>query len=410
MQHPIDRRQQFSTAIIFGLPLGALTTSFGMTLIQFLILLSVAWWARDGIAVWYRRNGSKLSWIIVAFTGYFVVSLLRALINHQGTETVDGPSRMLFALSCIGFVAWCRPSRDCFWLGLCFGTIGAALIACLQRFFLHMERVEGYAHHPITFGNLALVMGLISLCALYDWRTKSRLVYLPYLAFFCGVLSSILSGSRGGWLALVLLMPLMFLVLRAGRAGAVVLVISALMVLVYHFPGSGVAARLQDAVSDVRLYVDVHELNTNVGIRLELWKASWLMFTEHPWVGVGRDQFHAALLQLAAQGEVKQSQALIHYSSHNDALNFLATGGLLDFSFLVLLYGAPFMFFLRVWRAGDPAVRGPAMGGLILVLSFIGFGLTDVMFWLMMTNVFYVMMTGVLVGFCMQQNSLQIVQ
>ena len=38
---------------------------------------------------------------------------------------------------------------------------------------------------------------------------------------------------------------------------------------------------------------------------------------------------------------------------------------------------------------------------MLLVICFIVFGLTDVMFWLMITQAFYAAMVCVLVGFCL---------
>ncbi|MBI3229278.1 MAG: O-antigen ligase family protein, partial [Burkholderiales bacterium] len=185
----------------------------------------------------------------------------------------------------------------------------------------------------------------------------------------------------------------------------------AVLALAYVVPATGVAHRVDEALSDIQRYMRNQDATTSVGIRLELWKASWMMLSDHPWLGVGRDQFRPALLALAAQGRLPLSPALEFSSSHNDALHFLATGGLLDFSFLLLLYGAPLVFFARVWRQAqqqaDHVRAEAALAGLVLVLCFIGFGLTDVMFWLMMTKVFYVMMVGVLAGFCLIDNSKQ---
>jgi len=398
MQTPILPVTQFATVCLFALPVMALTTSFGMALLQLIMLLASVHLMRTGMTGWYCRHFHELRWLIAAFAGYFLLSLLRTLIHHQGLSSLDGPLRMILALSCIGFVAMLRPQIRYFWLGLYLGTIGACLIALVQRFIVGMERADGYTHHPITFGNLSLAMGLLSCCALAGW-TREQGKWLPLLALACGLAGTILSGSRGSWLALLLIAPLLFA--ARARIGRLVLICAAALVLAYQVPATGISHRAQEAVSEVQLYLGKQDATTKVGIRLELWKASWLIFSDHPWLGAGRDQFHPALQQLAAQGRLQQSPALQFSSSHNDALHFLATGGLLDFSFLLLLYGAPLAFFLRILNAGQTDKHAPALAGVVLVLCFIGFGLTDVMFWLMMPKVFYVMMVCVLAGFCL---------
>jgi ADP-heptose:LPS heptosyltransferase/O-antigen ligase len=329
--------------------------------------------------------------------------LLRMVLDKQGLNTLDGPSRLLFGLSCIGVMVKLRPSPRYFWIGLCAGTVVAAGSALVQVALQGMERAIGFTHHAITFGDLALAMGLMALCGLSEFR-HTRLAWLPGLALLCGMVASILSASRGGWLAL----PLVLILLAVyGRHlyGRRLLILSALALalfaLAFALPATGVAQRIDVGIEEVRRYLTLGDATTSVGIRLELWKASLMMFAEHPWLGVGRDNFDVVLQTLAAQGRLQQSPALTFSSSHNDVLNCLATGGLLDFSLLLLMYGAPLRFFLRQLRLPESGQRPLAMAGLVVVLSFIGFGLTDVMFWLMMPKVFYVMMVCSLIGMCL---------
>jgi O-antigen ligase len=356
----------------------------------------------------YVRHFRTIAYILVGFVGYFLISLFRMQIFGQELKTLDGPSRLLFGLSCIGFVIYFKPSKRWFCWGLCLGAIGAGVLALVQRLVFGIDRVAGFTHHPISFGDLALAMGLMALCTLSVFR-GTRWIALPWLALMAGMLASILSGSRGGWLALpIVAWPL----LHYGRAlygKAIVWSFGfclGLMVLAYVVPATGVAFRLAEAMSDVQGYIQNNDATTSVGIRLELWKASWLMFSEHPLIGVGRDQFDNALQQLAAQGALQISPALSYSSSHNDMLHFLATGGLLDFSCLLLMYGAPAMFFVRILQQPPDSRQISALMGLVLVLCFIAFSLTDVMFWLMMPKVFYVMMTSVLIGFCLTAQEL----
>lgn len=398
---------RYATVLMFALPVLALTTSFGLLLIQLAILPCLL---LVSVRTCYVRHFRTIAAILAAFVGYFLVSLLRYVVYKQGISTLDGPSRLLFGLSCIGFVAALRPSWRLFCIGLCMGVIGAGVLALVQRLVLGMERVEGYTHHPITFGDLALAMGLLAWCTRATLR-QTRWAALPWLALGAGVVTSILSASRGGWLALPLVLwPLLRYAGPAGSEGKPaqfktwglgLVVVLALLALAWVLPFTGVAHRVGEAVSDVQGYLAHNDATTSVGIRLELWKASWRMFQDHPWLGVGRKGFDGALHQLAQQGFLQNSPALSYSSSHNDVLHFLATGGLLDFSCLLMMYGAPLWFFIRILRQPRSRAQNPALMGLVLVLCFIGFGLTDVMFWLMTPKVFYIMMISALMGFCL---------
>ncbi|HEU4375716.1 MAG TPA: O-antigen ligase family protein [Telluria sp.] len=401
-----DRAGAAAGILMFALPALALTTTFGVMLVEVLVLLATAWLWNKGLSAFYAIHARAIRMVVIAFAGYFLVSLARLLVFRDDLHILDGPSRMMFALSCIGFVGLLRPPIRWFWLGLCIGTIGAAAIGLWQWLDLGMDRVDGLTHHPITFGDLSVAMGVMSLCAWSEFR-NSRLAFLPFVALVCGVLASIVSGSRGAWLGLLLVLPPL---LKYGSAvhgkrlaygvGAAL----AFSAIAYAVPATEISRRVDDAVSEVQRYAATRDATTHVGVRLELWRASLMMIAEHPWIGVGRDGFHPALLELARQGRVQQSPALIYSSSHNDVLHTLSTGGVLDFSFLMLMYGAPLAFFWKKLHSGA-ANAAPALAGLLLVVCFIGFGLTDVMFWLMIPKAFYAMMVCALTGFCLANDA-----
>jgi O-antigen ligase len=394
----------FSTALVFLLPALALTTPFGMVLVQLLVLLTAAWLANKGFFRFYIANAHVLGPLVVGFAGYFLVSLARMLYFGQSLSTIDGPSRLLFALVCIGVVGLLRPRIEWFWIGLFAGSIGAAVIASVQWFLHGMERAEGFTHHPITFGDLAMAMGVMSLCALSLFR-QTRLAWMPVVAMLCCVAAAILSGSRGPWLGLLLAV---FPLLKYGSAVhgkrlwcAVGLALVA-FVVAYFVPDSIVARRIGDGVTNVQRYIASNDVNSELGIRFELWKASLMMIAEHPWFGVGRGEFRPSLLALAGQGRVQVTPAFdLVQTGHNDLLHMLATGGLLDFVFLVLMYAGPFYLFRTILKHGGTERAAPALAGLVLVVCFFGFGLTDAMFWLMTPKVFYGMMVCVLAAFCL---------
>jgi O-antigen ligase len=402
-QDQIDYAQILAPLLAFLLPFMSLTVKGGVHIGEAAILLLALWLLNKGLPDFYVRHARLLRWTIAGFAGYFLVSLARLMYFDQPLHTLDGPLRLLLALSCIGVIACLKPDAKWFWLGLCTGSIGAAVIAVVQHFAFGIDRVDGFTHHPITFGDLAVAMGAMSLCALSEFR-RTKFAWLPVLALFAGVLAAVLSGSRGAWLGFFLVLPP--LLRFGGKMQGRMLWYGAAIVLLacvgsYFIPATGVARRVAEAISDVDQYYAAQNAGTNVGIRLELWKASLMMIVEHPWLGVGREAFHSTLQALAAQGRLQHSLALDYSSSHNDVLHTLATGGILDLSFLLLMYAGPLLFFWKVLKQGEGERTALGLAGVVLVVSFIGFGLTDVMFWLMITKVFYTMMVCTIMGFCL---------
>lgn len=397
-------KEAFASNVVFLLPALALTSSFGMTLMQAVILVATIWAANKGLPAWFAENLRTIRWIAAGFAGYFIVAIVRMPFSSSGLSSLDGPFRFLVALSCIGFIGWFRPNIRHFWLGLCAGAIGAGVVAIAERTVYGIDhRVMGFTHHPITFGNLSLALGLMSLCAWSELR-NTRWFFLPGVAVLASLVASILSGSRGGWLALGICVVLIMYYGRriyGSHVRYVALLVPIVFAIAYFIPGTTIDTRIDNIFSDIEAYFWGGDASTSLGIRFELWKGSFLMFLDHPVFGVGRGNFQAAMDGLVQQGRIQPSVAVEFWHSHNDFLYFLASGGILELAFLLLFYGAPLCIFVSVLhgrRSGDPAL---ALAGLLLVTSFIGFGLTEAMFWLMATKVFYLTMVCSLVGFCL---------
>jgi ADP-heptose:LPS heptosyltransferase/O-antigen ligase len=394
-----------SSTLLFALPALALTSKDGLGLVQCVILL-IFLRHMPTVLRGYLRHWGELSGVTLAFFFYFLVSLLRMVLDHQPLRTMDGPSRLLIGLTCIGVMYYLRPRNRYFWLGLCVTTLLAAVVATWQVLSGQMQQAIGFTHHDIAFGDLAMVSGLMAACGLSAFRDRrlTRVQWLPGLALLGGVLAWLLSGSRGGWMALPLVL---IALLTYGRRlyGKRMVTLCGLMLglvaLALLLPFTGVAHDIALAVADVRRYLDSGAVTSPVGIRLELWRASWMMFVEHPWLGVGRDNFDIALHALAASGQLPQSAALAYGNGNSDPLHCLATGGLLDASLLLMMYIAPLRYFTGELRRPDQGQHGLALAGVVLVAAFVGFGLTEVMFWLMMPKMFYVMVVCSLIGMCL---------
>jgi ADP-heptose:LPS heptosyltransferase len=394
-----------SSTLLFALPALALSSKDGLGIVQCVILL-IFLRHLPSVLRGYLRHWGELSLVTLAFFFYFLVSLLRMVLDHQPLRTLDGPSRLLFGLTCIGVMYYLRPRNRYFSLGLCVTTLVAAALAAWQVLSGEMPQAIGFTHHDIAFGDLALVSGLMAACGMsaFCGSRLARVWWLPGLALLAGVLAWLLSGSRGGWMALPLvLIPLLTYGKRLYGKRMVILcaLMLGLVALALVLPFTGVAREIAAALADVRRYLDGGVVTSAVGIRLELWRASLMMFADHPWLGVGRDNFDAALHALVAAGRLAPSPALASGNGNSDLLHCLATGGLLDATLLLMMYLAPLRYFIGELRRPDQGQHGLALAGVVLVAAFIGFGVTEVMFWLMMPKMFYVMVVCSLIGMCL---------
>jgi len=120
-------------------------------------------------------------------------------------------------------------------------------------------------------------------------------------------------------------------------------------------------------------------LRNSVDERFEMWRAAWRMARRHPWWGVGFGGYASAAARLARAGRAPPFVAAYEHP-HNDLLDALASGGIVGLVVLLLLYGVPLALFVRAARDPAPSVRAAASMGLLVVVGFFVFGLTEAMF------------------------------
>lgn len=395
-------------ALVFAVPALILTTGFGIGLASFLFILTLPFVWRDASAA-LARHWPDLRWVLLAFLFNFAVVLLYYLVRpEEPLHSLEKPLRMFCAASALMVVLSVRPSRRALWWGAVVGGAGAMLLVGYQRIVWGIERPGGLTN-AITFGDISLCLGLVALAATLDvvnevpheGRQRRRRILWLSLGALAGLLGSVLTGTRGGWLALALAL-LLFLRqshlghghLKALLGGGV-----ALIALLYFVPASGIQTRIGEGIRDVRSWNAGGDKFTNLGIRLELWKGAGMLIREHPLFGTSVRAGHARFEQWVKEGRLADV-VLTPLHMHNDALQALSTGGIPGFVGWLGILVAPFAFFARAARRGAAAGRpnAAALAGMLIPLSYFGFGLTEMMFWSGRACMFYALMVFVLMG------------
>jgi len=276
-----------------------------------------------------------------------------------------------------------------------------------QRIVLGIDRPGGTIN-AVTFGNLAVLLGMVALAATVDFRQARRSLLWPLFGGLAGVLALVLSGTRGGWISLALAALLCLRVGHLTRSRNVRLLIGAglaLTAVLYFVPATGMQARTSQAFDDVHAWYNGGEKDTNVGGRLELWKNAGMLIAEHPLTGVSSFAAKARTEEWVREG-LLHPLVIIAPHFHNEALQALVNGGVLGLLALAGILGAPFAFFARqasLAAARGQPINGPTLAGMLVVLGYFGFGLTEMMFWMGRSCIFYAVMVFVLMGLCLNQ-------
>lgn len=225
----------------------------------------------------------------LAFTGVMVVVVSQFNDN-------PGATRLLHA----------------FWSTVLFATGALAVASLLQ--LGSSERLSALGGGPNVF---ARMMGLLALSSVYLWRTSGRA--LASAIILVGALSlTILSGSRGGLLAVGFALLVVFVFWRphVRRALRLLTTVALATCLFSMTPLSG---RIQDAIQSRLVATTFSEagLESQFGIytsgRDSLYASAFELALDHPYFGAGLNAFealghggypHNLFLELACEGGI----------------------------------------------------------------------------------------------------------
>lgn len=317
-------------------------------------------------ASWARNGDDSIRDALMSCAAVVVMILVRTEV------TVNGPWRAMAAL-----------------------VVGAVLAALADLVFLvareetlSLEGAAKFGSRVFPHQNMAaLAYGAPAALALVVALSKGprarRVAYGIAVAVLAFALY--LAGSKGALIGLVL-GPLLFLGLERVRggfervaarlgtavagAGSIVIVaaLGAGAVLLPRRPA--VSAFLKEAFNRT---IETFDLNYHAAyMRPELWKKTFLMFDDHPALGVGLGNFQYVIPAYDVSDPARPH-------AHNQVLQSLAELGLAGLLLIVLLLAVPCLAALWATRpaaaiaqGGDPAARtaSRAVGCALLVFAF----------------------------------------
>ena len=399
-----DLRWRWASACaVVGLwSLPALTLSIPKGLLPFgLLLLASTLLVPLRVARATRQIGWP--WMLVAVAG--VVPLLVALASihlMDSSEGIDGRDRLLVLPWTMAWAWALDPPRVMLWRGALAGLLAAAALALVQV-LSGAPRAGGWLNQ-IVFADVVLVLMVLAV-----FCRPPRSWHWSAFGLALGVLAILLSGTRGPWPGLLLL--LLVLVFGSGwrsrRSRAVLLggLVTAGIVLLVSVPSLTEQMRLSELRQDIER-MDRGDHNSSAGARLERLQVAADAFVAAPWTGVGFGEFDRAMESLpVCKGDSGRKVKRCHLGhAHNDLAEWAATMGVPGVLSLLLLYGVPLWLFLRLRRGVRLGrLRGCASAGAMLVTVFILCGLTQSMFAHQTTTSVYAAFGGELLGLALRE-------
>lgn len=336
-----------------------------------------------GLGLWLKYRGN----IFPPDTRYFYLPILAyafvniALSLHEKWAGREPANYLPFVLVMFGVwvIRHYKTKAEWFWVGLAVGAIGAAVLSGYQAIVLGV-RAGGHTN-PIQFGNVALLFGVLCLVRTLVGYQGRAMKVLMLAGFAAGIAASVWSQTRGGWLAVILI--LIWIMVKTTSAWAplkratvsigifIVLAIPALQ------PNGVVQTRINVAKNELSAFYEQGKEDTSVGARLAMWSLAIDGISNAPIFGHGNQGW------IQTRDAAIQNGRLSKFSSnfthvHSEYFDVVFKRGLLGLVVYLALCLVPMlMFFKPNLQNARPDVRALAMAGMVIPMMYMDFGLTQ---------------------------------
>lgn len=307
----------------------------------------------------------------LALSGYFFVTVLSVYWNGGKISTIDMPSRTILILPVFILLLSYPPKKEWVFRGILAGSFLSGLIALYHSQILHIRAFTDFGYMVIQAGDIAMSLGVFCLLiSLHYLKEKNkRLAFLALICALLGILASLLSGARGGWL-LTPFVLLGFLIINRHF-------ISKKIVIGMLFIGLGVGAvsypavapRVELAIHNFNQFSEKDNANTSTGARLEMWKSGIYAFTAKPVFGIGyqdRQSFNQALVA----NNLVDPIVLQFNRLHNVFIEELSIKGIIGLMTLMIFFLVPMYLFLRRGNINDNVFAQLGVAHITLVMGY----------------------------------------
>lgn len=378
---------------------GASAISITAAVISLALLLSPERWTGLAPIQWDHVDTRLCLAMASPLVAVLIVEMWHGVVEPS---TLDSPSRFLAAAPLFLVLRQGLP-RTLAWSDLSFAlgalaSLGILLIA--PQAFVGVDRISSQFLNLIHYGDIALVLGALSILSLNWWRKDGLPVRIIKIAgLIAGLAASVLTGSRGGWIAVPVVAALILYVRSRGksRRWKVLLPLAIVAILASVFAFSPAARdRIGDISSDL-IHYKQGQRDTSVGIRLQLYEAATKIVESHPLLGLGAHGFHNSMQSFADAGALTPMAAQLgRGETHNQFFAYLTDYGIVGGLALLSMYLVPGVIFWKRLNAPTGPARRAALTGLTFVVAFWVFGLTVETFDLKITVSFYATMIAIL--------------
>lgn len=321
--------------------------------------------------------------LAIFFISFYLLDLLHS-------ESIYSQHIKFFAAAIVAYTLIKLPIKvQVLWAGSAIGAIATATYAILDVFVFGSSRADINGFNAIYFGAGAISLSYILLAGIV-WASKLEnykvfWVSLLSIGAISGLVATLLSGSRGVWISVIPISLVLFVAYSRFFNISFKKILLLLIVLIFisgllvWITGtySILSDRTSKAVNEIEMYSSDIKVDTSIGYRFEMWKTSFLAFKKSPVFGLGQKKYYEHQKQLIDEGVVTPQIAKFK-TAHSGYLDVLGKSGLVGLFVFVIFHLVLLYLFFKKIRIKDPLIQSLSLAGVIIIVSYLVFNLTDI--------------------------------
>ena len=323
---------------------------------------------------------------------YLLTALFFIVLHGDKFKLIDNPLRAFLFLSVIIFVIYTKAKFDVLLYCIPVGSFVAGLVALYQYYVLHLPSAF-WEQMKIQSGDIAMSLGAFSfIIALYLFDIKkTRFALVTAIAGLFGVLASVLSFARGGWVGVPLIFVFVLYMYRnmISKKLLSVVVLSILVGGISLSTNEQFVGRILDVKNNLSHYSQ-NSKDGSIGARLDMWKMGVDAFIEHPISGWSLKALDEYKKSLADKGIVSR-EFTVYSHLHNQFIDELAKKGILGGVAILGIFLVPLCSFYRKQKisTNNKKIKLLTTLGIVHVLSTMSYCLTQAFLTHNSGNIFY---------------------
>lgn len=355
---------------VLVLALGCVGITSGFQAISIIIFLYCIFKEKKqyGYKTFFADNAVRKSLIFIFL--WLLCVTVSDLISKENMRSLKATwnylERMLPFL-CVGFFAlYDKKFQKFAWVGLCVGMLFANIDVFYNLLLQGHWRPRTIFSNPNRLGAFLIMLLPFIVCGTYQFRKNRFAVLIGVILSILGLISLVISGSRGAMLGLMGGFLVAFIIFRIRQGNIVKLFKTLLYGIVFVCCIIGIA-----------YYFYPGMVNRNYDMeRVYLWQASLKMIMDYPLWGVGTGNFNEVYINNGYINSLAKNPTLAH--PHNTYLYYFVERGIfVGIAFILMMLSQVYILSNNILTKYEN-INMFVFAGLIMVIGAIIHGFVDV--------------------------------